>query len=42
LIDDGSIGMPMGDFPNLERFRESLKKFDIKKFPKLEKKRVCD
>jgi len=32
--------LPMGDFPNLTRFREKLVLYDIHKFPKLELKKV--
>jgi len=34
--------LPMGDFPHVDRFRETLKRFDIKKFPKVDKKMLAD
>lgn len=30
--------LPKGDFPNVNRFRENLSKFEIHKFPKMDKK----
>jgi hypothetical protein len=30
-------GIPKGDFPNPDRFRKSLEKFEIHKFPKMKK-----
>jgi len=32
--------LPMGDFPNLNRFREKLALYDIHKFPKLDPKKI--
>lgn len=33
--------VPTGDFPNLERFKESIKDYDFTKFPKLDLKCVA-
>jgi EH domain-containing protein 1 len=32
--------LPVGDFPNVHKFRETLRAYDLSKFPKLEKKHL--
>lgn len=33
--------LPVGDFPNVHKFREIVRAYDVSKFPKLEKKHLA-